>query len=117
MTAEPLDVARRLTAAFNARNEAALLALLDDDVEILSSLGDILARGPQAAIDWLHANDDMGVTFEPDGPARVEGGRVAEPVVLRLNDGTELRPACVLEVRGGKLTSFRLVRDRSTVGL
>ena len=114
---EPLEIARTFNDAFNARDQERFLALLADDVEISNPLGN-RSTAHEGGQQFLAANIHLGVHVEPDGPERVDGQRVAVPVILRMGDGTELRPAGVFDVRDdGKIARFAVVMDRAAAGL
>ena len=115
-TAAPADAVRRLIEAFNARDLAALLALTTDDIEIRNPLGNAL-RGAEGVREFLRKNEEMGVHVEQDGPAHVDGDRVAVPTVMRLSFRTEMRSAGVFDRRGGKVTGLSIVMDRTLAGL
>jgi len=113
---DPLVVLRLVTAAFDARDEDALLGLVDEDVEIVDHDGAV-ARGHGAARAWLREGARAGARIERDGAELVTQGRVAAPVLLRLGDGTEVRPALVVDVRGGRAAAIAVLRDRPAAGL
>ena len=110
------ELARRFVAAFNNHDEPALRALNDPDV-ILSTPGDLVLRGREAATDyataWLDAFPDARITVANqllDGPYVVqlftfEGTHRS---ALRLPVGSI--PATNRELRGRGIQVFRVAQ-------
>lgn len=113
---DPLVTVRLLTAAFDARDEPALLGLVADDVEIFDRQGAAVAGGPDGALAWLREGAAAGVRIERDGAEAVTAGRVVAPVLMRLGDGAELRPALVVDVREGRVARIAIAMDRAAAG-
>jgi len=114
---DPLVLMRLFTAAFDARDEDALLSLVTDDVEVFDQHGASVGRGHDGVRAWLHENERAGVLLERDGAEVVTAQRVVAPVRMRFGDGTELRPAAVIDVREGHVARVAIVADRGAAGL
>ncbi|MBL7499611.1 nuclear transport factor 2 family protein [Frankia sp. CNm7] len=123
-----LDTVRRVLAAFDAGDEAALRELLDDDL-VLEAPGGVVARGRDAAAGYvagfvaafgelaaethvLAEQDDMVVeeytlTITHTGPYVTAHGERVEPTGARVS----LRVAEVYRVRAGRLVENRVYFD------
>jgi predicted ester cyclase len=92
--ASPKDVAKRLTEAFNAHDEAAIRELYAPDA-VFEAPGDTRLHGPDAiaeyALGWLNAFSDARITTETQ---LVDGEWIAERFVFEgTHDETLFTPA------------------------
>jgi ketosteroid isomerase-like protein len=111
----PSEVVRRLTEAFNGRDRDGFLGLLADDVEFRTPMG-TARHGLAAAKEFWRANEERGVFVEQDGAERVDGERVAVPIIVHMAGGTEMRSARVFEIRDGKVAVFCVAMNRADAG-